>query len=126
MAYAKVILKIYSFLNLCVTVHFQSSMFTGGSLKLKGTQKKQKKPKKNINTSAEQPVAPASSLDAHLDARQMQKTAAQLQFEKKQKERKNTTIDKLAEKSHKQRVEDYNKYLASLSEHHDIPRVGPG
>ncbi|CAI5494811.1 unnamed protein product [Closterium sp. Naga37s-1] len=31
-----------------------------------------------------------------------------------------------ASKSHRQRVEDFNKYLANLSEHHDIPKVGPG
>ncbi|CAI5495637.1 unnamed protein product [Closterium sp. Naga37s-1] len=27
-----------------------------------------------------------------------------------------------ASKSHRQRVEDFNKYLANLSEHHDIPK----
>ncbi|CAI5490648.1 unnamed protein product [Closterium sp. Naga37s-1] len=31
-----------------------------------------------------------------------------------------------ASKSHRHRVEDFNKYLANLSEHHDIPKVGPG
>ncbi|KAI9219532.1 hypothetical protein BC828DRAFT_349275, partial [Blastocladiella britannica] len=36
-----------------------------------------------------------------------------------QKER----IEKLAAKSHKEKVDEYNKYLSSLSEHHDIPRV---
>ncbi|CAI5976110.1 unnamed protein product [Closterium sp. NIES-64] len=29
-----------------------------------------------------------------------------------------------ASKSHRQRVEDFNKYLANLSEHHDIPKDG--
>lgn len=29
-------------------------------------------------------------------------------------------------KTHKERVEEYNKYLANLSEHHDMPRIGPG
>jgi protein FAM32A len=29
-------------------------------------------------------------------------------------------------KTHKQRVEELNKYLSTLSEHHDMPRIGPG
>lgn len=29
-------------------------------------------------------------------------------------------------KSHKERVEELNRYLSSLSEHHDMPRIGPG
>eukprot|EP00897_Mesotaenium_endlicherianum_P006165 jgi/Mesen1/5577/ME000281S04642 len=33
---------------------------------------------------------------------------------------------KSAVKSHRQRVEEFNKYLANLSEHYDIPKVGPG
>mmetsp|Transcript_3641 Transcript_3641/g.22816 ORF Transcript_3641/g.22816 Transcript_3641/m.22816 type:complete len:118 (-) Transcript_3641:2100-2453(-) len=40
--------------------------------------------------------------------------------------RKEEGVKKLAEKSYRQRVEEYNKYLSTLSEHHDIPKVGPG
>lgn len=29
-------------------------------------------------------------------------------------------------KTHKERVEELNKYLSTLSEHHDMPRIGPG
>jgi protein FAM32A len=29
-------------------------------------------------------------------------------------------------KTHKQRVEELNRYLSGLSEHHDMPRIGPG
>ncbi|OBT45666.1 hypothetical protein VE00_03960 [Pseudogymnoascus sp. WSF 3629] len=29
-------------------------------------------------------------------------------------------------RTHKQRVEELNKYLSGLSEHHDMPRIGPG
>lgn len=29
-------------------------------------------------------------------------------------------------KTHKERVEELNRYLSSLSEHHDMPRIGPG
>jgi len=30
---------------------------------------------------------------------------------------------KMAKKTHKDRVADFNKHLESLSEHHDIPKV---
>ena len=29
-------------------------------------------------------------------------------------------------KTHKEKVEELNKYLSKLSEHHDMPRIGPG
>jgi len=35
-------------------------------------------------------------------------------------------IEKMAAKSHREKIEEYNEKLANLSEHHDIPRVGPG
>lgn len=35
-------------------------------------------------------------------------------------------LSKVASKSHRQRVEEFNQYLANLSEHYDIPKVGPG
>lgn len=35
-------------------------------------------------------------------------------------------LKKIAGKSHKEKVKEFNDKLASLSEHHDIPKVGPG
>jgi protein FAM32A len=32
---------------------------------------------------------------------------------------------KVANKSHRDRIQDFNQYLANLSEHYDIPKVGP-
>ena len=29
-------------------------------------------------------------------------------------------------KTHKERVEELNNYLSRLSEHHDMPKIGPG
>lgn len=29
-------------------------------------------------------------------------------------------------KTHKERVEGLNTYLSKLSEHHDMPKIGPG
>ncbi|KAK9734130.1 hypothetical protein RND81_04G116800 [Saponaria officinalis] len=33
---------------------------------------------------------------------------------------------KTSKKSHRDRLNDFNQYLANLSEHYDIPKVGPG
>lgn len=35
-------------------------------------------------------------------------------------------LAKVGSKSHRQKVEEFNQYLANLSEHYDIPKVGPG
>ncbi|KAM0973779.1 hypothetical protein ACFX2C_017060 [Malus domestica] len=35
-------------------------------------------------------------------------------------------LSKIARKSHRDRVQEFNQYLANLSEHYDIPKVGPG
>lgn len=35
-------------------------------------------------------------------------------------------VSKAATKSHKDRVSEFNNKLEMLSEHHDIPKVGPG
>ena len=91
--------------------------FEGGSLRLKGEKKKVKKKKKEVSTGAT-PV---------------QKTAAELRFEETKRQRLEERAGKIAEKSHKDRVNEFNSYLSRLSEHHDIrntfftlARVGPG
>ncbi|RWV97883.1 hypothetical protein BHE74_00042572 [Ensete ventricosum] len=44
-----------------------------------------------------------------------------------QRERINVKrLAKTANKSHRDRIQDFNQYLANLSEHYDIPKVGPG
>lgn len=35
-------------------------------------------------------------------------------------------LAKTANKSHRDRIQDFNQYLANMSEHYDIPKVGPG
>ncbi|GMI81945.1 hypothetical protein like AT1G16810 [Hibiscus trionum] len=35
-------------------------------------------------------------------------------------------LAKQANKSHRDRIQDFNQYLANMSEHYDIPKVGPG
>ncbi|KAF3932298.1 hypothetical protein ABW19_dt0205658 [Dactylella cylindrospora] len=52
--------------------------------------------------------------------REVTKTVAELKFEETRKKRLDQKLLKEAAKSHKERVEDFNKYLANLSEHHDM------
>ncbi|KAF9074804.1 hypothetical protein BDP27DRAFT_1315997 [Rhodocollybia butyracea] len=54
------------------------------------------------------------------------KTEAERRFEEVQKRRLAQRVAKLANKTHKDRVNEFNSHLESLSEHHDIPKVGPG
>ena len=35
-------------------------------------------------------------------------------------------LAKMASKSHRDRIQEFNHYLAKLTEHYDIPKVGPG
>ncbi|KAL6074504.1 Protein fam32a [Balamuthia mandrillaris] len=54
------------------------------------------------------------------------KTEAERKFEEAQKKREKQVVKKLATKSHRQRVEEFNKHLEALPNHFDIPKVGPG
>jgi len=54
------------------------------------------------------------------------KTEAERRFEETKKQRLAQRVAKLAGMTHKDRVAEFNNHLESLSEHHDIPKVGPG
>jgi protein FAM32A len=60
------------------------------------------------------------------ESRLSKMTSAEKSFYLSQKRRQWERIQKSASKSHKEKVESFNRYLNSLSEHFDIPRVGPG
>jgi len=79
------------------------------------------------------------SLDAESEIQQYiapPKTTSEIAFQQIQKKRVPTyhyfnrkQVEKIkivASKTHKEKVEEFNKYLGTLSEHHDIPKVGPG
>ncbi|CVK87071.1 uncharacterized protein FMAN_05761 [Fusarium mangiferae] len=121
----------------------------GGALKLKGAKihkKKKKRDKtdlqKNLDTgnkdeekrkkkkSEDEEEQEPHDVDDE-DKPEVQKTEAQKRHEEIKKKR----LLKLAEsassrpellKTHKERVEELNTYLSRLSEHHDMPRIGPG
>eukprot|EP00741_Cyanophora_paradoxa_P021136 tig00021339_g20401.t1 len=103
----------------------------GGKLKLKGAalpsdEKKKKKKRKTeelsvppqateVNFDAEEPT-PKSDPETTL-------TEAQRKYQETLKKRKRELAQKAAQKSHREKVEDFNKYLTNLSEHYDVPKV---
>ncbi|PHH91513.1 hypothetical protein CDD83_182 [Cordyceps sp. RAO-2017] len=106
----------------------------GGALRIKGgkVQKKKKKAKKGSDPdpklAAEQP--PPED-DGDQEPAQAHKTETERRFEEVKKKRllqmsqaSGARSDLL--KTHKERVEELNTYLSKLSEHHDMPKIGPG
>ncbi|KAL2677007.1 hypothetical protein Neosp_010774 [[Neocosmospora] mangrovei] len=118
----------------------------GGALKLKGSKVHKKKKKRDKKTDLEKNLdvgkregpdpdkkkeADDEPRDEEDDRPAVQKTEA----EKRHDEIKKKRLLQLAEssgsrpellKTHKERVEELNTYLSRLSEHHDMPRIGPG
>ncbi|KAJ1980332.1 hypothetical protein H4R33_005499 [Dimargaris cristalligena] len=116
----------------------------GGSLKLKGkgggVTKKSKKSKKSKKASHSGSSGSGRSTAKQYDQSQdgdssqiitpaeasVAKTKAEIEFEKAQERRKMKQYSKFVEKSHPERVAEFNEKLDKLSEHYDIPKVGPG
>ncbi|QIW96516.1 hypothetical protein AMS68_002034 [Peltaster fructicola] len=122
----------------------------GGGLKLKGVKdgrvKKHKKKKpaadmledagdkpstsehhdSHANEEIESAKATAASTDVARSANKYGKTEAQLQHEERRRKMEDDRARREGAKSHKEKVEELNKYLSKLSEHHDMPRIGPG
>lgn len=99
-----------------------------GPLKLKGgpelgvTKRKKKKDRgkaKFLQTMGKIQKNQEEELRHYLDKR----TLAPVAFEKVQEKRQMERILKKASKTHKQRVEDFNRHLDTLTEHYDIPKV---
>ncbi|BDA41034.1 probable protein FAM32A at C-terminar half [Coccomyxa sp. Obi] len=113
--------------------------FTGGKLKLKGQDAGTKKKKKKKSSRDEKALAlvegaPSNAvketpdgyvLDPHAEVAD-RRTAAEKRYDEMQAKREREMAAKLAAKSHRERVNEFNAYLQNLSEHHDIPKVGPG
>lgn len=53
-------------------------------------------------------------------------TPAERKFLQQTHELELKRLAKMASKSHRDRVQEFNRYLANLTEHYDIPKVGPG
>lgn len=100
-----------------------SSSFVGGALSFKGDKKAKKKRSnqskhKNTNTTDE-PLPTATTTTAPED----DMTEAEKKALAKKQEREKQELELVAKKSHRERVEEFNEKLGSLTEHNDIPRV---
>ncbi|KAH7908003.1 hypothetical protein BJ138DRAFT_1091930 [Hygrophoropsis aurantiaca] len=83
----------------------------------------------DINTEGRSPSASGSGRNSPAASGSKandRKTDAERRFEEVQKRRLADKVAKMAHKTHKDRVAELNAKLESLSEHHDIPKVGPG
>ncbi|KXN70582.1 DUF1754-domain-containing protein [Conidiobolus coronatus NRRL 28638] len=89
-----------------------------GSLSFKGEKGIKKKSKKSK-------LKVESVKDLKDDFTQV-KTESELKFEKIQQERMKEKIKEVSKHSHKDKVAEFNAKLSNLSEHYDIPKVGPG
>ena len=97
-----------------------------GKLKLKKTISKRKpketstahEPKESISMAPSQMHIPDNSF--------LHKTPAELRYEKAMKARLPRRINETLKKTHREKIDEYNKKLAKLPEHFDIPRIGPG
>ncbi|KAK5726267.1 hypothetical protein LTR17_012887 [Elasticomyces elasticus] len=125
------------------------SSAVGGGLKLKGAKdagikKKKKKSKPSEHATAASEAEPseqtalqkaladeetgleATGKEREAETRQFEKTEAQVRHEERRRKRLDERLHKEGIKTHKERVEELNKYLSGLSEHHDMPKIGPG
>ena len=92
--------------------------------------KKKKKKNKDkgalVPSHAEEGAGPGGEGTSEPEPKVDKRTAAERKHDELQDKREKETVAKMASKSHKERIKDMNDYLSKLSEHHDIPRVGPG
>ncbi|KAK4546804.1 hypothetical protein LTR36_001536 [Oleoguttula mirabilis] len=126
----------------------------GGGLKLKGAKdagvkkhkKKEKKAKQSVTEGTDKPPEEETALQKVLAEEEQEgdaggdvvakqresetkdygKTEAQRRHEERRRKRLDERLQREGIKTHKERVEELNKYLSNLSEHHDMPRIGPG
>jgi len=54
------------------------------------------------------------------------RTQAEKNFDLAREAAESRVIQKQIKQSHRAKIEKFNEYLANLTEHYDIPRVGPG
>lgn len=129
-----------------------SSGFVGGKLKLKGGDPKgisKKKKKKSTDATAlalatagsgdaaaeggaaaegAQAAEPVKTKDGYIlpapSANEDRRTEAQKRHDERVRKLEEERLRKMATKGYRDRVKDFNEHLASLSEHHDIPKVG--
>merc|ERR1711971_257319 len=101
----------------------------GGALPTKGGSKKKRKKKRRKKYEeefekfyAERKQAAQKNEEVVPDMR----TKAEKQADHVATARQASLIQDSIQMTHRQKIEKFNNYLGNLSEHYDIPRVGPG
>ncbi|XP_020295498.1 protein FAM32A isoform X1 [Pseudomyrmex gracilis] len=99
-----------------------------GALKLKNDQTVSKKNsvvrKKDKDGKKKKLVEVSKIIDEDKSQKvELKRTKAELAFQKMQEKMQTERIKQKASKTHKQRVEEFNRHLDSLTEHFDIPKV---
>lgn len=92
--------------------------FARGSLSFKGDKTKKKKKNKHKTKAKEETEEVLVPADTTADL-----TAAEQKALRRRKEREEIELRKVAGKSHRERVEEFNEKLGSQTELNDIPRV---
>lgn len=115
------VVQYFSVQNNCSFSSFHVCSFVSSFVWLGAGKRKKKKAKEKaqileqIVSSKKQEEEKKRGLD--------KRTPAQVAYEKMQEKRQMERILKKASKTHKQRVEDFNRHLDTLTEHYDIPKV---
>ncbi|XP_045581929.1 protein FAM32A [Procambarus clarkii] len=99
-----------------------------GSLKIKGVEdsgikKKKKKKKKDIEKQMEASIRRETETPSEPTSSTRTMTQAEHRFMERRRKMEADRILKKASKTHKEKVEDFNRHLDSLTEHFDIPKV---
>jgi protein FAM32A len=110
--------------------------FTGGALSFKGEKKKAKKKNNKAKHSLGDKEEKSRLEETHTEEKSRLEethkepadvddglTEAERKAAKKKRERERTEMEQVASKSHRERVEEFNEKLGSLTELNDIPRV---
>ncbi|KAL8942581.1 MAG: hypothetical protein Q9216_001563 [Gyalolechia sp. 2 TL-2023] len=92
----------------------------------KNQEHEQSKDKRLTNTSQVDENAPDDRETFEDRSQPRGKTEAELRHEERRRRRLEERLKREGTKTHKERVEEFNHYLSNLSEHHDMPRIGPG
>lgn len=97
-----------------------SGEFVGGALSFKGDKKKKSKKKKQ---SVKHELKKREKEEVIMNDDDDDLTEAERKAMSRRLERERIEAEKTAQKSHRERVEEFNEKLASQTELNDIPRV---
>ncbi|GKY92389.1 hypothetical protein MPSEU_000209900 [Mayamaea pseudoterrestris] len=108
-----------------------SSSFTGGALSFKGDKKAKKKKSKSKHDHSSNfddkldvlPPSASGALTSSPNNEDDNLTEAERKALRRKRKREHQELEIVAKKSHRERIEEFNQALASVTEHNDIPRV---